>query len=148
MVKTVTRRKTTTSPIATRLVAYLAAKQQEKDAKRDAEKAKKELLEHVEHYHETDPEKGHLLHTLPEPLTFMGQRFTGMQKQRKTSQVFLEDAADKLCAQKGFEADEYTSRYVDQDKIARLYADDKISEEEFNTLFETNETWAFVPIKD
>jgi hypothetical protein len=148
MVKTVTRRKTATSPLATRLVAYLAAKQQIKEATKEAEVAKKALIEHVDHYHETDPEKGHLLHTLPEPLTFMGQTFTGMQKQRKTSQAFLEDVADKLCAEKGLEVDDYTSRYVDQEKISRLYSEDKLTDEEFNSLFETNETWAFVPMKD
>lgn len=147
MVKTVTRRKQM-SPIATKLVAYLAAKAQIKAATKDADSAKKELLAHVEQYHETDPEKGHLLHTLPEPVVFAGQTFKGLQKQRKTGTAFLEDEADILCAKKGFDPDEYTTRFVDQDKVVRLYAEDKITQEEFDSLYEVTESWAFVPLKD
>ena len=147
MVKTVTRRRTT-NPMATKLIAYLAAKDAEKEAKRNAESLKKELSEFVDEYHTEDPEKGHWLHTLPEEVDFLGQRFTGFQKQRKTSQVFLEDKAEALGQEKGFDLDDYTTRYVDQDKIVRLYAEDKISQEEFDALYQNNVTWAFVPMKD
>lgn len=76
--------------------------------------------------------------------------FAGFANQRRVSQKFNEDAAEALCEKKGFAKKDYisTTEYVDQDKIARLYAQDKITEEEFDSLMEETITWAFVPTKE
>jgi hypothetical protein len=148
MGKTVARRKTTPNPSGMLLIQYLTHKKAESDAKKAAEKVKGELKEVTEKYHTEDPEKGHHIHTLPEALDFLGQKFTGFMNQRKVSQVFHEDRAEALCQEKGFDLEDYTTRYVDQDKIVRLYADDKITQEEFDSLSEEVETWAFVPVKE
>jgi hypothetical protein len=146
MTKTVTRRRV--SPMAAKLVQYLTLQKQVKDTNKMLADLKGDLTEFTEKHHEKDPEKGHMLHTLAEGVDFLGQRYSGFMRQRKTSQVFLEDKAQALCEKKGFDPDEYTTRYVDQDKVVRLYAEDRISEAEFNRLYETTESWAFVPVKE
>lgn len=146
MTKTVTRR---LSPMAVKLVQYLSIQKEIKDSNKSLGDLKKELSDYAEQHHEEDPEKGHQIHTLPGGgIEFSGQRYTGFQRQRKTSQVFLEDKAEALCVRKGIDPEEFTTRYVDQDKVVRLYAEDRISEAEFNRLYETNVTWAFVPVKE
>jgi len=109
---------------------------------------KKDLMAFTEANGEPD-DMGHLLHTLATAIEVGGQRFKGFMRQRRVSQVFNEDAAKALCEAKGFTIDEYISvtEYVDQDKVARLYAEDKITEAEFDALVEENITWAFVPVK-
>lgn len=143
--KTVRRK---TSPITARFLQFLVFQADEVAAKREKEKIKKELVEFTEKHHEVDEEKGHQIHTLPEPITVAGKTFTGFMRQRKVSQVFLEDKAQELCESKGFDIEDYTERVIDQDKIVRLYADDKITEEEFNSLIEESESYAFVPVKE
>lgn len=145
MVKTVARRPSAESMF---LLQYLTHKRTAAQANKEAEQAKAQLKEIVEKSHVEDPEKGHHLHSLRTPLDFLGQTFTGFMNQRKVSQVFLEDKAEELCKEKGFKLDSYTSRYVDQDKIVRLYAEDKITQEEFDSLSNEVVTWAFVPIRD
>ena len=130
------------------LVQYLALGTQETEIKRRRSTLKGDLVALAEQQHEEDPEKGHLIHTLPEPVVVDGRTYSGFMKQRKVSQAFLEDEAEALCQEKGFDLDEYTTRYVDQDKIVRLYAEDKITEDEFARLHENTVTWAFVPVKE
>lgn len=143
--KTVRRK---TSPITARFLQFLIFQSEEATAKTEKEKIKKELVEFTEKNHEVDPEKGHQIHTLPEPITVAGKKFTGFMRQKKVTQVFLEDKAQELCEAKGFDIDEYTERVIDQDKIVRLFAEDRISEEEFNSLTENNESYAFVTVKE
>jgi hypothetical protein len=150
MTKTVRRRRTQDQSLVL-FLQFLTARKAEADAKKERERLRDQLTEFVETEgnHEVDPEKGHLLHTLPEEIDFFGQKFKGFQREKKAGgQVFLEDKAEALCEKKGFDPDEYTTRYVDQDKIVRLYADDKITKAEFDRLYETQDpTWAFVPVK-
>jgi hypothetical protein len=150
MPKTVTRRRTQ-DPSLVLFLQFLTARKAEADAKREREQFRDKLIEFVKQdgQHEEDPEKGHLLHTLPEEIDFFGQRFKGFQHEKKSgAQVFCEDRAQTLCESKGFDPDDYTTRYVDQDKIVRLYAEDKITQDEFDALFDQNDpSWAFVPVK-
>lgn len=147
MVKTVARRKRPSSPTATDFLRFLVLQKQAKDLSTEAGKVKKDLTAHVEKYHTTDEEKGHLIHELPEPIEVNGVKYTGFMKQRKVSQVFDEEKAEALCTEKGFDLEEYTTRVIDQDKVVRLYAEDKITDEEFNSLVSDEEGWAFVPMK-
>lgn len=97
-----------------------------------------------------DEEKGHRIINLPAPVEVGGKVYTGFMRQRRVSQEFNEEKAQALCEQRGFNKDDYVSvqEYVDQDKIYRLYAEDKITDDEMKELISENETWAFVPVKE
>jgi len=126
---------------------FLVLGAEERALKARRETLKASLNTFVLENHEEDEEKGHLVYRLPAPVDDGKYFYDGFMRQRKVTQVFLEDAAEELCAAKGLEPDEYTTRYVDQDKVVRLYAEEKITDEEFGNLFDNNESWAFVPIK-
>lgn len=148
--RTVTRRSAARpAGVAGKFAQFLALTNDVKTLTGRAGEIKKELMSFTEQHGEPD-EKGHLLHTLADAVEVGGQKFLGFMRQRRVSQTFNEDAAKTLCEAKGFAIDEYISvtEYVDQDKVARLYAEDKITEEEFDVLLEENITWAFVPVKD
>lgn len=134
--------------VAGRLLQYLTLTAEIAATTKRKDEIKGELLDHVERDHTVDEEKGHLLHTLPVPVVVSGKTYTGFMKQRKVTQIFLEDAAEALCRSKGFDIDAYTSRVIDQDKIIRLYAEDAITDDEFQSLTENKVTWAFVPVKE
>lgn len=136
--------------IASKLAQYVMLGSEEATVRQRRAEVKRDLLTFVEANHEVDEDKGHLLHTLPEPVTIGGVAYSGFMKQRRTgATVFLEDKAEELCAAKGFDLDDYTTRYVDQDKVARLYAEDRLTDEEFNSLSEKQpDTWAFLAVKE
>lgn len=151
MAKTVSRRRTVPNEETVLFLQFLTAQREEVEAKRRREAARDRLVEWVREdgHHEVDEEKGHLLHTMADEINFFGQQYTGFMHQRKAGgEVFLEDKAEELCQEKGFDPDDYTTRYVDQDKVARLFADDKLTNEEWDSLFEKrDDTWAFLPTK-
>lgn len=149
--RTVARRSPAARPagVAGKFAQFLALTNDAKAITTRASEIKKELMSFTEQHGEAD-EKGHLLHNLADAIEVGGQKFKGFMRQRRVSQTFNEDAAKSLCETKGFDRDDYISvtEYVDQDKVARLYAEDKITEAEFDALVEENVTWAFVPVKD
>lgn len=147
--RTVARRSPRPAGVAGKFAQFLALTNDVKSLTGRAGEIKKELMAFTEQHGEPD-EKGHLLHNLANAVEVGGQKFKGFMRQRRVSQTFNEDAAKALCEAKGFTSEEYISvtEYVDQDKVARLYAEDKITEEEFDTLLDENITWAFVPIRD
>lgn len=110
---------------------------------------KKDLMSFVE-TNGTEDDKGHRLHTLDTPVSIGGKTYIGFQRQRRLSQTFNPEKAQELCEEKGFEKDEFisTEEYVDQDKIARLYAEDRLTEEEFASLIDESESFAFVAVKE
>ena len=135
--------------VAGKFAQFLTLTDQAKAITGRAGEIKKELMAFTELHGEPD-EKGHLLHHLTTAIEVGGQRFRGFMRQRRVGQVFNEDAARALCEAKGFKPDDYISvtEYVDQDKVARLYAEDKITEAEFDALLDETITWAFIPMKD
>lgn len=137
------------SGVAGKFAQFLALSNEVKTLNSRVGEIKKDLMAFTEANGEPD-EKGHLLHNLATAVEVGGQRFKGFMRQRRVSQVFNEEAAHALCASKGFDREDYitVTEYVDQDKVARLYAEDKITEAEFDALVEENITYAFVPVKD
>lgn len=136
------------TPIERDFMQYLWLQEDIKNLQDQASKIKKTLIEHAETHGEVD-DKGHQIFGLPKSLQMDGKSYVGFMRQRRVSQVFNEDRAEELCQSKGFEEETYlsTETYVDQEKITRLYADDLLTDEEFQSLIDTNETWAFVPVK-
>lgn len=135
--------------IASKFVQFLAVDLDAKDLAKRADALKAELKDFAQANGEPD-ENGHQIFSLESAVEVKGKRFAGFMRQRRVSQVFDEDAAERLCEDKGFKREEYisTQEYVDQDKIARLYAEDRLTDDEFESLVKERETFAFVPVKE
>lgn len=135
------------SPYEAMVLQYLEIGEQEKQlAKRKAD-IKKELSFAAE---DSEPDgSGHLTQYFDNPLEFGGKDVLGFQKQRRVSTTFNEDRAEGLCKDKGLADEQYLSweSYVDQDKISRLYAEDLLTDEEYESLLDQNVTWAFNIVK-
>jgi hypothetical protein len=144
--RTVTRQPRTGVPAKFAQFASLQASAKELTSRANLIKA--ELMAFAEKNGKPD-EKGHLVHTLASAVEAGGATFKGFMRQRKVKQTFNEDRAEDLCRGKKIAREEYIStvEYVDQDKIARLYADGKITEAEFDSLIDETVEWAFVPVK-
>lgn len=143
------KRRTGVGAVQGTFLQFLTLAAEAKTITKRATTLKGDLMSFAEDHGEED-EKGHRLHTLAAPVEVGGQKFLGFQRQRRVSAIFDEEAASTLCEEKGFERSDYISvqEYVDQDKVARLYAEDKISDEEFESLLPETETFAFVPVKE
>lgn len=136
-------------PIIAKFVAFLDLHyHQSKEIDKRANDLKKELNTYVEQRGE-ETDQGHLLVELPDPVTVGGVQYRGFMRQRKVSATFLEDAAQKILEAEGIDPSLYLSTitYVDQDKVARLYAEDKITEQQYDEMIDNKVTWAFVPVK-
>lgn len=150
MATRVTRRATGVEPISMRFQHFLSLGRAAKDMTERQGVLKKALMEHAMQHGEAD-EKGTQVFLLPEAVDDgSGKRFKGFSRQRRVSQSFNEDRAHALLEEKGIDRDAYisTQEYVDQDKVARLYAEDVLTDTEFNALLDENITWAFVPLKE
>jgi hypothetical protein len=127
---------------------FVSLKASAKELTDRANDIKNELMVWAEKNAKPD-EKGHLVHTLAASVVAGGATFSGFMRQRKVKELFNEDRATDLLVGKGIPASQFTSTltYVDQDKVARLYADGKITEAEFDSLIDKTVEWAFVPVK-
>lgn len=144
------KRSTGVDSISARFQHYLALGRGAKDMTDRAGVLKKDLLEHAAEHGEAD-EKGSLTFRLLQPVDDgTGKKYAGFTKQRRVSQAFNEERAEALLAEKQIDRSQYisTQEYVDQDKVARLYAEDLLTDVEFNSLIDENVTWAFVPVKE
>lgn len=147
MSTTRTVRRTPRTGVLAKFRQYVALGQEAKAINKRANDLKTDLRDFVVANHEVDPEKGHLNYFFDEPVDVGGIRYLGFQQQRKVTQVFHEDKAEALCQRLGLDPDEYTTRVIDQDKIVRLYADEKITDKQFNSLYADEESWAFCLVK-
>lgn len=138
------------SNVVTTFLRFLVAKNDAAQANKTANQIKTDLEQYVIENGELDEEKGHLTFTLPSPVTVGGKSYSGFQRQKKNAPlIFNPDRADEVLRTKGVPLHEYTSAIVDQDKVARLYADDVLSDEEFESMFDQDDpTYAFVSVKE
>lgn len=146
--KTVQRRTTPKSGVAGKFLQFVVLQAQAKDLTKRAGVLKEDLMAFAEANGEKD-ENGHLLHTLASPVDAGESRFAGFTRQRKVKQTFLEDKAEALLTKKKVERADFitTTEYVDQEKVARLYAQGVLTEKEFDSLIAEEISWAFVPVK-
>jgi len=94
-------------------------------------------------------DKGSFIIDLPEPLLAGGKTYTAIKRQRKTSQFFKEDEATALLEAKGLLAEAQTTlTYLDQDKVYVLNQEGKITDEEIDSFFGENESFAFTPVTE
>jgi hypothetical protein len=93
-------------------------------------------------------ETGSVFYDLPETVEVAGEPYKGMELRRSVKSTFNEDTADEILTAKGAAIHRAAlSTYVDQEKVLRLVAEGKISEEELDKMFDTTETYAFWPVK-
>lgn len=140
---------TRANPIVTTFLRFLVAKNDASEANKAAAEVKSELEKFVIDNGELDEEKGHLTYTVPNPLTVGGKTYVGFQRQKKSAPLLFDpEKADEVLRAKGVPLRDYTSAIVDQDKVARLYADDILTDDEFDSMFTQDDpTYAFVPLK-
>lgn len=145
MARSVTRQRV--SRAASRLQQYLVISSEIAALSKRKTDLRDEMIELIDADHEKDPEKGHLTQNLGTPITLGNKTYEAIQRQRKVSQVFDEDKAIALLKSKEIEETEYLTPVLDQDKVARLYADDVLTDDEFDGLFEEVESYSFVAVK-
>lgn len=110
------------------------------------------LLAHLAENGEVD-EKGSQFITLPDPIVVGVDRIGAIKRERRASTSLNLDAAEELLAGKGKTIlarcqKEVTTVVFDQDELYVLNQEGLISDEELDSLFETNVTWAFKPLVD
>ncbi len=134
------------NPISAKFMQYVVLQRDIKEHTARLNSIKKELAEFAEGVEPDD--KGH--YAVDMPATDGATRFLGFMRQRRVSQSFNADRAEELLTARGVSRREFisTTEYVDQDKVARLYAEDRITDDEFNSLLDTNISYAFVTTKE
>lgn len=135
--------------VVTSFLRYLVAKNDAVEANKAAAEIKPDLEAFAVENGELDEEKGHYTYQIPSPVQVGGKTYVGFQRQKKNAPLLFDpDKADEVMRSKGIPFHEYTSAIVDSDKVARLYADDKLTDDEFNSMFtQEDPTFAFVPVK-
>jgi hypothetical protein len=76
-------------------------------------------------------------------LTFDADGFTRLEKQRRVSRKLDADVAEPLIAELGLEEDVYEMvRTINEDALMAAFYEDKITEEQLDTIFPVNVSWA------
>jgi hypothetical protein len=142
------RRRSTGSQIVGKLLQFLDLKDQVVTTTKRVDGLKRDLLDHVKSYGETD-DKGHRTFTLPEPVEFGDKTYTGFQQQRRVTQSFDTEAAEKVLKDKGlWERATVVVREIDQNEVYVLNQEGLLTDGELDSLFAERETFAFRPISE
>ena len=97
-------------------------------------------------------DKGHRTLTLAKPVDYTDPKglrklVVGFQRQRRESTFLNEDRTLALLARKGLvDRCTYQVTVVDEDAVLGANFDEKISDEELASLYDHNESFAFLPI--
>lgn len=108
-----------------------------------------EISEFVDENGEVD-EKGSKFWELPTPIEVNGQTFKSVKREKRTSIVLAEEAVEALLEQKGLKDRVYkpvTTVVLDQDELYVLNQEGLITDEELDSLFVENVSWAFKPLQ-
>jgi hypothetical protein len=99
-----------------------------------------------------EDEKGSYFLNLESPIEMHGQTFVSVKKERRVSQNFLAEDAEKYLKAKGLLKAAQTTvtpepyTFLDQDKIYVLNQQGKLTDDELDSFFEDQVTWALKPI--
>lgn len=148
--KTVTRRSTKQPSVKDQIITFrehLVLKKEAASITARSEKLKKRLKEWLPVATESYTDvKGSYFVDLPETVEVDGQAYSGMELRRSVSIKFDEDAAEAVLKRKKV-LDEALSTYIDQDKVARLQQEGKLTEADMDKMFTESESFSFWPIK-
>jgi hypothetical protein len=142
------RRRSTGSGVVGKLLQFLSLKDEVKTTTERLDALKKDLTQHVVEYGETD-DKGHRNFVLPAPLEYGDKSYTGFQQQRRVSQSFDTEVAEKLLKDKNlWERATVVVREIDQNEVYVLNQEGLITDAELDSMFNERETFAFRPISE
>lgn len=138
----------TGSPIG-KVREFLVLKFQETQIVSRKNHLRDEISEYVDANGETD-EKGSKFWELPAPIEVNGQKFTSVKREKRTSVSLAEDLVEALLEQKNLKGRVYkevTTTVLDQDELYVLNQEGLITDEELDSLFVENVSFAFKPLQ-
>lgn len=142
------RRRSTASAVVGKLLQFLVLKDEVKTTTERLDSLKKELTQHVVEHGEVD-DKGHRNFVLPAPLDYGEKSYTGFQQQRRVTQSFDTEVAEKLLKQKDlWERATVVVREIDQNEVYVLNQEGLLTDAELDSMFAERETFAFRPISE
>ena len=122
-----------------KVTEYVRSKALAKTLETRLKELNKELQETValDGYEDND---GNMVLDLP----FVADGFSRLEKQRRAKRVLDTDAADALISELGLENEVYEMvRTINEDALMAAYYENKITEEQLDSMFPTTVTWAF-----
>jgi hypothetical protein len=128
---------------------FLALKFQEADIVTRKNKLRDEVSAHVDSTGEVD-EKGSKFWKLDPPIEVNGQTFTEVKRERRVSQSLDEEKAETLATAKGVRDRLFRvveMEVLDQDELYVLNQEGVISDDELDSLWVENVSFAFKPIR-
>jgi hypothetical protein len=148
MASTRTVRRRSTGSIVSKLLQFLVLKDEVKTSSDRIDALKKDLTQHVKEHGETD-DKGHRTYTLPSPLDYGGKQYVGFQQQRRVSQSFDTEVAEKILKDKDlWDRATVVVREIDQNEVYVLNQEGLLTDDELDSMFAERETFAFRPISE
>lgn len=96
-------------------------------------------------------EKGSLFLSLPVPIEANGKTYRSLKREKRTSKYLDEERTLELLHTKGLVdrvQKERVETYLDQDEIYVLNQEGLLTDEELDSLFETEISWAFKPVAE
>lgn len=121
---------------------YIVLAKQIKDLESRRAFIKDRLVAVVEELGEPDG-NGHQFLPLPSSIT----EYAGFQRQRRATQVFDPELAEKILQLRGVDDVYRTERVIDQDLLYQAVQDERLTPEDVALMFPIKETFAFVPVK-
>jgi hypothetical protein len=135
--------------IKAKVAAYLLLNQEIADRKTAQENIKKELEPYLRDA-ETNARGSHVI-PFAEPLKVGDKQYASLQKTKKVSKVLNEDRVTRWAYEVLSEYDRdrllVTVQHVDQDVLWDLFVNEELTQEELDSFFDVNISWAFSPTK-
>jgi hypothetical protein len=132
-------------------IQYSNLQDQEKTVKNRLASIKKALSEDLELFGEPD-DKGNLIFSFDEP----AGKITALQRQRRVSQGFDQEAAEEILKAKTVDTgvtlwdactEEKVIRELDDDAVLAAHFNDQLTDEELERIYPKIVTWAFAPVR-
>lgn len=140
----------TDSAVKAKTAAYLLLSKEIKDKQAQQARLKEELEPYLAEA-ETNARGSHVI-KFAEPLVVGDTRYKELQKLRKESKVLNEERVLEWAYLNLTESDQdrliVTVQHVDQDVLWDLFVTENLTQEELDSFFDVNVTWAFSPTKE
>lgn len=136
--------------VRSKVSQYLLLKKEIADLKAMQERVKIELEPYLQEA-DTNARGSHVIQ-FAAPLEIHGVRYKELQKVRKESKVLNEERVLEWAYKVLSEAERdqliVVVQHIDHDALFDFYAQDLLTEEEYASLFDVTQTWAFAPTKE
>jgi hypothetical protein len=130
-------------PIAAKFREYVSLKKQIDELTKRQSDIKPELMAYAE-ANGIEDDKGHYIYYVDEDV----DGYVSMQKQRRVSFGYDEDAAKRILTDKGlWEQCTTQVRILNEDALLAAHWEGALSEQDIDAIRPQKVTWAFVPLK-